>query len=101
VGLYWIGNMINGAPVDRARHRQLISWTLNCPECGQPCLVDLYPSRLGGTPCRHNATFVNEIGVEEVVRECMAILEGGARISEGSARISEGGARISEGGARS
>lgn len=75
VGLYWIGNMINGAPVDRARHRQVVSWTLNCPECGQPCLVDLYPRRLAGEPCRHDASFVDEIRVDEVVRaaqECLA-----------------------------
>src|SRR5205807_1381925 len=48
VGLYWVGNLINGAPVDRARHRPLISWTIHCPECGEDCTRDLYPTRTRG-----------------------------------------------------
>ena len=74
VGLYWIGNMINGAPVDRARHRPLISWTIHCPECGADCTRDLYPARSDGTGCRHAPSFVADIAVAEVVDEAVDLL---------------------------
>ncbi len=59
VGLYWIGNVINGAPVDRARHRPMPSFTIHCPRCGEDCT--------GNRPCDHRVSFVDSIAVEEVV----------------------------------
>jgi ADP-heptose:LPS heptosyltransferase len=58
VGLYWVGNLINGAPVDRARHRPLHSWTLLCPECGLDCTKGR---------CAHSPSFVADIPVADVV----------------------------------
>lgn len=74
VGIYWIGNMINGAPVDRGRHRQAISWALRCPECDRPCLSDIYPERIADERCRHDTSFVSEVPVSEVVREAEELL---------------------------
>jgi ADP-heptose:LPS heptosyltransferase len=78
VGLYWIGNMINGAPMDRTRHRQVISWTLRCPECGQECLSDLYPNRFEGSRCEHDVCFVDDIQVAEVLEAATALTRAGA-----------------------
>ncbi|MFS8479137.1 MAG: glycosyltransferase family 9 protein [Micromonosporaceae bacterium] len=83
VGLFWIGNLINGAPVDRARHRPLPSWTIHCPRCGLDCTRDLYPTRIGGPVCTHQDSFVADISVAEVVQEALDLLSVNA--TEGSA----------------
>ena len=74
VGLYWVGNLINGAPADRARHRPMISWTIHCPECGEDCTRDLYPARSGGRGCSHSPSFVADIPVVEVVAAAQELL---------------------------
>jgi ADP-heptose:LPS heptosyltransferase len=74
VGLFWIGNMINGARVDRARHRPIISWTVHCPRCGVDCTRDIYPHRGGPPPCSHRDTFVADIPVAEVVDEALDLI---------------------------
>jgi len=86
VGIYWIGNMLNCAPADRGRHRQLISWTLNCPQCGQPCLVDLYPRRFAGEPCPHRVCFVSDVPLEEVLEAATECLSGGVAMRRFPAR---------------
>jgi ADP-heptose:LPS heptosyltransferase len=76
VGMYWVGNLINGAPFERARHRPLVSWTINCPECGQDCTRDLYPARVGGGQpgCAHSPSFVADIATVEVVDAARELL---------------------------
>jgi len=76
IGLYWVGNMINGAPVDRRRHRPMISWTIHCPECGQDCTRDIYPARAGGgrPGCGHSVSFVADIATVEVVEAARELL---------------------------
>lgn len=82
VGLYWVGNLINGAPPTRARHRALPSWTIHCPRCGLDCTRDLYPTRAGypgrtGVPvCDHTDSFVTDISAEEVIHEAFDLLSG-------------------------
>ncbi|WIY82166.1 glycosyltransferase family 9 protein [Propionimicrobium sp. PCR01-08-3] len=34
VGIYWVGNVINAAPLGRCRHRMHIGWVTHCPVCG-------------------------------------------------------------------
>jgi hypothetical protein len=74
VGLFWIGNLINGATVTRGCYRPIPSWTIHCPECGQDCTRDLYPARTGGTACRHSPSFVADIPVVEVIAETLDLL---------------------------
>jgi ADP-heptose:LPS heptosyltransferase len=82
VGLFWVGNMINGAALERTRHRPLISWTVQCPECGADCTRDRYPARAGssvrrparGPACRHAVSFLADIPVDEVVEESLDLL---------------------------
>lgn len=77
VGLYWIGNVINGASGYRRRSRPLISWTIHCPQCGLDCTRDLYPARTGGSGCRHTPSFVADIPVAEVEQEAVDLLRAG------------------------
>jgi ADP-heptose:LPS heptosyltransferase len=74
IGLFWIGNMINGALPERGLHRALISWTIYCPECGLDCTRDIYPARTGGTGCRHSPSFIADIPVAEVEAEALNLL---------------------------
>jgi ADP-heptose:LPS heptosyltransferase len=82
VGLFWVGNLINGAVVTRGRYRPIPSWTIHCPECGADCTRDLYPARTGGTACRHNPSFVADIAVSEVVAETLDLLGAGSATAD-------------------
>jgi ADP-heptose:LPS heptosyltransferase len=74
VGMFWVGNMINCAPVDRARYRPLVSWTIHCPQCGMDCTRELYPERGGQPACEHRVSFVEDIPVAEVLSEVEDLL---------------------------
>jgi len=76
VGIYWIGNLLNSAPLGRARHRAAISWTMRCPQCGADGTRDPFPARTGGTACTHSESFVDEVQVEEVLQAADALLSG-------------------------
>lgn len=67
VGVYWCGNLVNAGPLRRKRHRPLLSWVVNCPECGANCTRDMYPARTGGTACAHRPSFVCDVPVTEVI----------------------------------
>jgi ADP-heptose:LPS heptosyltransferase len=74
VGVFWVGNLINGGPVDRATCRPLVSWTIHCPLCGLDCTRDLYPDRGGPAPCRHRVSFVADVPIAEVLAEAEDLL---------------------------
>lgn len=66
VGIFWCGNLITAGPTDRARHRPQLSWQLACPECG----IDNTVFR-----CEHRASFVANVGVDDVIRDALELLE--------------------------
>jgi ADP-heptose:LPS heptosyltransferase len=74
VGLYWVGNMINGAPPTRTRHRPIASWRIHCPQCGVDCTRDIYPYRGGDAGCAHHDSFLTDIPVAEVLHETRELL---------------------------
>lgn len=74
VGLYWPGNLINCAPVERARHRPIVSWTLHCPVCGADCTPNPHPARHTDDGCAHRVSFIEDIPVEEVTEAALALL---------------------------
>jgi ADP-heptose:LPS heptosyltransferase len=74
VGIFWCGNLINGGPLRRGRHRPLPSWTVHCPQCGLDCTRDLYPARTGGQVCRHSVSFVDDVAVVEALEALDALL---------------------------
>jgi ADP-heptose:LPS heptosyltransferase len=69
VGIYWVGNLINGGPLTRAFHRPVISWRTECPICGVDCVRDT---------CEHTASFTADASVDEVVAAASALLDRGS-----------------------
>ncbi|MGR6316803.1 glycosyltransferase family 9 protein [Micromonospora soli] len=74
VGVYWVGNLINGASPLRARHRPIASWTTHCPVCGVDCTPGIYPHRPGSGDCPHRDSFVADVPVIEVVEAARELL---------------------------
>ena len=62
VGIYWIGNMINGTPATSSLARPLLSWTLNCPLCG----LSTTEFDTTHSTCDHKTSFVAEVKIEHV-----------------------------------
>lgn len=65
VGIYWCGNVINAAPLTRARHRPALSWRLSCPVCGRNCTQNR---------CDHAVSFVADVSVSEVFDAALDLL---------------------------
>lgn len=65
VGIYWCGNLMNCGHLNRARHRPFASWRLDCPLCGRNTIRD---------NCEHHVSFVDDVGVEEVVTAALELL---------------------------
>ena len=65
VGIFWCVNQITAGLLTRTRHRPLISWRLECPICGSNQIVE---------PCKHRASYVADVQVEEVVGAAMDLL---------------------------
>jgi ADP-heptose:LPS heptosyltransferase len=64
VAVYWVVNLGTYGPLYRARHRVPTSWRLHCPVCGAGALeVDCRPS--------HQASFVQDVTVDEVLAEAL------------------------------
>ncbi|MEV6710115.1 glycosyltransferase family 9 protein, partial [Micromonospora wenchangensis] len=74
VGVYWVGNMINGATPLRARHRPIAAWTTRCPVCGVDCTPGIYPHRPGDGNCPHRDSFVADVPVAEVLEAAADLL---------------------------
>ncbi len=69
MGVYWCFNLVNAAPLTRARHRPFVSWRMHCPACGAHCTE---------AGCDHPDSFVAEIPVEGVMEAARQLLAAGA-----------------------
>ena len=67
VGIFWIGNLINGGPLTRAAHRPLASFRVDCPVCG---------ARNVETSCGHEASFVDDVPVAQVLDAALELANG-------------------------
>lgn len=65
VTLHWIGNLVNGAPLTRHRHRAVTSWQLDCPVCGVANVE---------VRCRHDLSFIDRVSYEEVEDQVLDVL---------------------------
>jgi ADP-heptose:LPS heptosyltransferase len=65
VGIFWIGNLVNGAPLERARHRPVASFRTACPVCGRPNISER---------CPHEDSFVDEAPLGEVLDAALDLL---------------------------
>lgn len=57
VGIYWFTNMIESAPLQQAHHRAALSLRIHCPVCGAENIH---------TRCTHEASFVDDVSLDEV-----------------------------------
>ena len=71
VGVFWIGNMINGGPLTRRRHRVQLSWTRRCPVCG----VDVTQGGWAAPRCGHDVSFVADVPAQAVLADVRSLCE--------------------------
>jgi ADP-heptose:LPS heptosyltransferase len=64
VGIFWGGNMVNGAPLTRTRHRPFPSWQSRCPVCGR---------HTSEPRCEHDDSFVSDVRLEEVAEAALEL----------------------------
>ena len=65
VGVFWIGNMINGAPLNRRRHRPIPAFETHCAICG----AENTTSR-----CDHEPSFVDEVAADTVAAAALDLV---------------------------
>jgi ADP-heptose:LPS heptosyltransferase len=67
VAIFWCGNLLNGGPFTRLRHRPAFSWRIHCPTC-----------RADNTAwrCEHDPSFVDDVPVEEILASALDLLSG-------------------------
>jgi ADP-heptose:LPS heptosyltransferase len=70
VGVFWFGNVINAGPLDRGRHRVLMSFVTRCPVCG----VDVTQVGWTAQRCDHDPSFVDEITPDRVLADVADLL---------------------------
>lgn len=62
VGIFWAGNMIMAAPLERSRHRVHLGWVTRCPECG----IDVTQVGWNAPRCSHVFPLTEQVTVDEV-----------------------------------
>lgn len=67
VGIYWLTNLIESAPLRQERHRAALSVRVHCPRCGAENL---------STRCQHDPSFVADVPLEEVALLARELLAG-------------------------
>ena len=65
VGIFWLTNLIDGAPLRPSLLRAALSLRQDCPVCGLPNLRQR---------CSHEASFVADVPVEQVIRLAQQVL---------------------------
>ncbi|ROS73827.1 ADP-heptose:LPS heptosyltransferase [Curtobacterium sp. PhB130] len=70
VGVFWFGNVINAGPLDRGRHRVLMSFVTRCPVCG----VDVTQVGWTAERCEHDPSYVDEVTPDRVLAEVEDLL---------------------------
>lgn len=64
VGIYWLTNVLESAPLRQDRHRAAMSLRVHCPVCGEENLK---------TRCEHDLSFVDGVSVEEAISLAMEL----------------------------
>jgi ADP-heptose:LPS heptosyltransferase len=65
VGVFTRANLVDVAPLFRARHRVLVSWTSRCAVCGADYL---------DAPCGHDASVLADVAVTDVLASALELL---------------------------
>lgn len=67
VGIFWLTNLLEGAPLRPSGLRAALAVRTHCPVCGQDNLA---------RRCEHDASFVDEVTLDEVAGLARAVLAG-------------------------
>lgn len=70
VGVFWFGNVINAGPLDRGRHRVLMSYVTRCPVCG----IDVTQVGWTAERCEHDPSYVDHVTPEQVLADVEDLL---------------------------
>jgi ADP-heptose:LPS heptosyltransferase len=70
VGIFWLTNLIDGTPLRPSLLRAALSLRQDCPVCGLPNLRQR---------CSHEASFVADVPVEQVIRMAREVLGAACR----------------------
>lgn len=62
IGIFWCANIINASPITTTLNRNLLSWTMNCPDCG----LSSFKFNEVQSNCRHDTSMVAEVTIGEV-----------------------------------
>jgi ADP-heptose:LPS heptosyltransferase len=65
VPIFWCANLLNSGPFARTKHRPVISWQVQCPECGTNTFEK---------PCQHPVSFVSGIEVRQVLDNALSLI---------------------------
>ncbi|HYD97118.1 MAG TPA: glycosyltransferase family 9 protein [Noviherbaspirillum sp.] len=65
VGIYWLTNLMESAPLRQDGHRPALSLRIHCAVCGEENLK---------TRCEHDASFVDGVAVDEVAALALDLL---------------------------
>jgi ADP-heptose:LPS heptosyltransferase len=65
VGIFWLTNLIDGAPLRQGLLRAALSVRVHCPVCGAPNLA---------RRCPHDPSFVDDVPLEEVTSMATSLL---------------------------
>ena len=76
VGIFWVGNAINGGPPFRARHRPLLSWRVSCSVCGAHSMA---------ARCPHDESWVDDVSVRDVLAAVAELAGDNGRVPAESA----------------
>ena len=68
VGVFWLANVVNGAPLYRARHRPIPAFRTRCTVCGAENTT---------SECEHDVSFVDEVPAEAVLEAALELLAQG------------------------
>lgn len=69
VGVYWVGNAINAAPLGRSLHRVHLGWATRCEVCG----VDITQVGWTAPRCPHDGSTVKAVEPSEVYEDVLQL----------------------------
>lgn len=69
VGVYWVGNAINAAPLGRSLHRVHLGWATRCEVCG----VDITQVGWTAPRCPHDESTVKAVEPSEVYEDVLQL----------------------------
>lgn len=69
VGVYWVGNAINAAPLGRSLHRIHLGWATRCEVCG----VDITQVGWTAPRCPHDGSTVKAVEPSEVYEDVLQL----------------------------